>query len=149
MYFFDKINLFLQFWIFYISIFADRAAGYFTSSHAKGLVFPPNSEVIYETSEFTFTAKTNSLGFRDYEYSLNKNSKYRILVLGDSFTFGWGVEIENTWIKVLEKEVVPTKLITTTNSGNILTKNNPYKNDLFLTLQPLKTSIQAYFLRRY
>jgi lysophospholipase L1-like esterase len=23
--------------------------------------------------------------------------------LGDSFTFGWGVELEDTWVKQLEK----------------------------------------------
>lgn len=47
--------------------------------------------------------KINSLGFRDYEYSLEKpNNTFRIAVLGDSFTFGYGVEIDETYVKQLE-----------------------------------------------
>ena len=45
----------------------------------------------------------NSHGFRDYEYSKKKNKNtYRILVLGDSTTFGYGVKIEESYPKVLE-----------------------------------------------
>mgnify|MGYP001609103083 FL=1 len=48
--------------------------------------------------------KINSLGFRDYEYSLKKpNDVFRIAVLGDSFTFGYGIELEDTYTKQLEK----------------------------------------------
>lgn len=47
--------------------------------------------------------KTNSLGFRDYEYSIEKPSgKKRILFLGDSFTLGWGVPFDHTFSKQLE-----------------------------------------------
>lgn len=47
----------------------------------------------------------NSEGFRDYEYIIQKpNKTFRIIALGDSFTFGQGVyKTEDTHPKVLEK----------------------------------------------
>lgn len=48
--------------------------------------------------------KINSYGLRDHEYTISKpDETYRILVLGDSMTFGWGTSAENTYPKVLEK----------------------------------------------
>jgi len=45
----------------------------------------------------------NSLGFRDREYSLKKpEGTFRIVTVGDSYTEGYGVRIEETFIKVLE-----------------------------------------------
>lgn len=46
--------------------------------------------------------KINSYGLRDYEYDLNKNDGYRIVVLGDSYAFGWGVDMADTFPKILE-----------------------------------------------
>jgi len=46
---------------------------------------------------------TNSRGFRDYEHSVEKpENSYRIIILGDSYTFGWGVELGETVPKQLE-----------------------------------------------
>lgn len=47
--------------------------------------------------------KINSQGLRDYEFSsyMNKNT-YRVIILGDSYTFGWKVDIENIFPKILE-----------------------------------------------
>lgn len=46
----------------------------------------------------------NSLGLRDREYSYDKPADtYRILVIGDSVTFGFGVRLEETYSKRLEK----------------------------------------------
>ncbi len=53
---------------------------------------------------YNINFSTNSLGFRDYEYSLNKTyGVKRILVLGDSVTLGWGINLNDTYTKVLEK----------------------------------------------
>jgi len=48
----------------------------------------------------------NSHGLRDREYSVVKApGTYRILMLGDSTTFGWGVQLEETIPKLLESRL--------------------------------------------
>lgn len=49
---------------------------------------------------------TNSQGFRDREYALAKPSgTYRVLGLGDSLMFGWGVEEGRDYLAVLERRL--------------------------------------------
>jgi lysophospholipase L1-like esterase len=48
----------------------------------------------------------NSHGLRDHEYSEQKPADvYRIVMLGDSTTFGWGVPLEATVAKTLERDL--------------------------------------------
>ena len=50
-----------------------------------------------------FFMKINSYGMRDYEYSLEKpENTFRIAILGDSFTFGFGEKMNETYPKLLE-----------------------------------------------
>lgn len=50
--------------------------------------------------------QTNSDGFRDYEYPKKKApGTYRIVMLGDSITLGWGVAFEDTFSKRIEKKL--------------------------------------------
>lgn len=56
----------------------------------------------------------NSDGHRDKEYAVNKSDKYRIIFLGDSLTFGWGVKQEETFATLLEEDLssdYPTEVI--------------------------------------
>jgi len=63
----------------------------------------PNYEMGYKTSDFDSFVKINSEGLRDYEHQKDKDpNTFRILVLGDSFTFGVGVNLEDSYSKVLE-----------------------------------------------
>jgi len=55
--------------------------------------------------EFCTDYKINSKSLRDFEYNYSRNKKYRILVLGDSFTVGHGVEMEESYPKLLEKMI--------------------------------------------
>jgi lysophospholipase L1-like esterase len=49
---------------------------------------------------------TNSLGFRNREFKAKKDrNSYRIIILGDSPAFGWGVDLENTYPYLLEKKL--------------------------------------------
>jgi lysophospholipase L1-like esterase len=51
-----------------------------------------------------FTVELNSLGFRGPEIEPDKPAdSYRVLVLGDSVTFGWGVDDEATFVRRLER----------------------------------------------
>jgi len=48
----------------------------------------------------------NSQGLRDHEYSPTKPAGvYRIMLLGDSTTFGWGVPLSETAAKILERNL--------------------------------------------
>jgi len=54
----------------------------------------------------SYNLKVNSKGLRDYEYDYHKpDNTYRILILGDSFAFGHGVELDETFPKILEKKL--------------------------------------------
>lgn len=53
--------------------------------------------------------KVNSAGFRDIEHKIQKEKNtYRIMVVGDSFTFGMGVNLEDTYAKQLERLLTST-----------------------------------------
>jgi lysophospholipase L1-like esterase len=66
----------------------------------------PNYHQTYKTSEFEIDIKTNSDSLRDVEHSIDKPpNTYRIVVIGDSMTFGWGVNLEDTWWKILEDKL--------------------------------------------
>jgi lysophospholipase L1-like esterase len=51
------------------------------------------------------TVRTNSDGFRDDDYPVEKGARRRIIFLGDSLTLGWGVEKEETFEHLLEREL--------------------------------------------
>ncbi len=68
-----------------------------------GYALVPNYTMAHQTSDFSVSIKINSEGLRDHEYPAKKEPKlYRILVLGDSFTFGVGVNAEESYPKLLE-----------------------------------------------
>lgn len=55
----------------------------------------------FSNVEFNSSYSINSLGLRDDELSLNNPE---IILLGDSFTMGWGVEQDSTFEKLLENK---------------------------------------------
>ncbi len=63
----------------------------------------PNLDLVYTHPEFEMIYRTNSSGFRDSE--MLENPGYRIVGVGDSFTFGWGVNNDETYLNIAEKEI--------------------------------------------
>lgn len=68
-----------------------------------------NSKLMYElrpNAEISQIIKINSHGFRDYEFTKEKPlNTYRIIVVGDSVTFGWRQKLEDTYPKIIEKKL--------------------------------------------
>ena len=74
------------------------------------------------SGEFEFEYRHNSLGFRDVERSLAKPpDTYRIVALGDSFTYGAGADFEETYVsqlqQLLEDESIAGKRVELINLG--------------------------------
>lgn len=91
--------------ILLLLVFIDRCfLSRIITNKYSGIIFPANEERHYQSPEFSYTARINSLGFRDREFDAGDN-KIRIVAIGDSFTFGWGVENSCAWPKVLEEKL--------------------------------------------
>ena len=92
-----------------LAVLADRIAPWFYPSATPlgyiDMAFPPGSVEEFATPEFEFTARINSLGIRDEEIPLESEHACRILAFGDSFTYGYGVDLEDTWLKHLERNL--------------------------------------------
>lgn len=57
-------------------------------------------------SRMRYHVKINSFGIRDEEYLLEKNQNtYRIFALGDSYSFGWGVDNGEAFPEIIEKRL--------------------------------------------
>lgn len=72
----------------------------------------PNSQALATTSDFSVIYQINSFGYRDQEYPLAKPpGKTRILVFGDSFTFGEGVPYGERFTDIVEEKIPDLEVI--------------------------------------
>jgi hypothetical protein len=68
-----------------------------------GWAHQPGQEGIFETAQFRTSVRINQKGLRDPEHSYERlNDASRILVLGDSFAWGYGVEESERFSQFLE-----------------------------------------------
>ena len=66
----------------------------------------PGQEGIFETPQFRTVVRINEKGLRDRQRSYERqNDSERILVLGDSFAWGYGVEESERFSQLLEEEL--------------------------------------------
>ena len=73
-------------------------------AQAGSMTLIPAVVVRHTTREFDIWIKTNREGFRDREFPREKTpGVFRIMALGDSQTFGYGVDAKETYAKVLER----------------------------------------------
>gem|GEM_PF-3361767 len=79
----------------------------------------PNSSCRSQTSEWNVFYWVNSLGLRDKEILPKADGEFRILVLGDSFTEGVGVESDQRFTKIMEDKLIAAtgKKIKVINAG--------------------------------
>jgi hypothetical protein len=62
-----------------------------------GWTLIPNHEFIHETDEFKVVYRSNALGFRDERAAAPAPGERRVAIIGDSFSFGYGVAFEETF----------------------------------------------------
>ena len=82
-----------------------------TNVSLRGLIRPSaNDRLVYELKPglranfIGVPVAINQIGFREREISASKpKGTFRIVGLGDSFAFGWGVPVEATYLRVLER----------------------------------------------
>ncbi len=63
----------------------------------------PRAEYTLATSEFNTTVQLNSAGFRDDDF--NRVPPQAIAIIGDSYVFGYGVNQEELFTKVMERKM--------------------------------------------
>jgi lysophospholipase L1-like esterase len=86
---------------------------YVQTSEIEGLYYEltPNYDKVYNHINSkgqivrSVRYRINKDGLRDYFYPREKKDAIRIICLGDSFTFGYGVDLEQTYPKILEKKL--------------------------------------------
>ena len=72
----------------------------------RGFVFPPLSRMRYATPEFNYEISINNLGFRGPNCEPERpEGRIRLALIGDSYTFGWGVPYEQTWGALVERQL--------------------------------------------
>jgi lysophospholipase L1-like esterase len=132
---------------FVLTVCLDRFVGILNSSEASAaapgshdLIFPSNTTVRYKTTEFDCEMKINGLGLRNEEIKIEHGDKTRILCFGDSWTFGWGVDLEQSWPKVMNQYLVQNQLsvevINCGQGGQYTTTYKKYMERLVPMLKP-------------
>jgi lysophospholipase L1-like esterase len=90
--------------LFWSGYYLKEYKAYARPSPMRGWENRPSVAVDYGEPEFRTTVRHNSWGFRGPEIALEKPSgRCRVLVLGDSFAYGVGVENDETFSAVLEQ----------------------------------------------
>lgn len=77
----------------------------------------PNLDQWFILPDFKHRILNNSRGFRDRERSYEKGDRKRIVVLGDSTAWGWGVEAQERFSDLMEKMLAGWEVINLAQSG--------------------------------
>lgn len=91
-----------------------------------GFKYRPNSDLMVASphDEFSVLYKVNEVGLRDRPLGTHLRKELKILALGDAQLEGWGVNIEDTFIKLAEKQIntrtglaPPVRIVSAGQSG--------------------------------
>jgi lysophospholipase L1-like esterase len=85
---------------------AARVWGFYKYDELLGWRNKPGAAGVFSTPEFSTSVTINSKGLRDKEREYKKPAGIkRVIVLGDSFTWGWGVEEKDKFTEILNNKL--------------------------------------------
>lgn len=84
-------------------IFLPHPPGMYSHDDDIGYVLTPGFEGEFKGSEFSVSVRINKTGLRGKDLRILHEDSFRILCLGDSFTWGWGTNDDEAYPAVLEK----------------------------------------------
>lgn len=82
-----------------------------------GWAHAPNQHGRFNHRDFSVEVVINSQGMRDSEYSVERTGKRRMLVLGDSYGWGFGVEHSERFSEIMEDAYPDWEIINASVSG--------------------------------
>ena len=85
--------------------FLPHPSGMYINDANLGYALNPGFKGVFIRSEFRAPVSVGNTGLREPEPRQRKTNTFRILCLGDSFTFGQGVGNREAWPYLLEKEL--------------------------------------------
>ena len=81
----------------------------------------PNTYSYFEQPDFSYIHRVNNFGLRGKDIDIEKSpNKYRIMMLGDSFTMGKGVEDDETFTVILNSLLNRNKFVSSVDTIEIL-----------------------------
>lgn len=95
---------------------AERAE-FWSYDDKLGWAHKKNQHGRFNHPDFSVEVYINSQGLRDDEYSLSRTDKKRMLVLGDSFGWGFGVEHDDIFCEIIENRRPGWEIINASVSG--------------------------------
>jgi lysophospholipase L1-like esterase len=96
----------------------------------------PGFQERFTRREFSVEVRINTQGLRDREYPLERTGKKRVVVLGDSFGWGYGVELAERFDELLERDHPDWEIINASVSGYGTDQQLLYLRDRGLAYRP-------------
>jgi len=95
----------------------EERAKFWTYDELLGWAHTPNQRGRFNHQDFSVEVVINSHGMRDNEYSVDRTQKKRMLILGDSFGWGFGVEHQERFSEILENTHSNWEIVNASVSG--------------------------------
>jgi hypothetical protein len=111
-------ELFIR-WYHPFNDFSDISIGAFPDMYDPSFGFKgiPHLKQQLILPDFSISIDNNSLGYRDKDWGKKLPDRKRIIILGDSFAWGWGVEKNQSFDRILAKDLSGYETLNMANPG--------------------------------
>ncbi len=87
----------------------------------------PNLDTVFTLPDFSHRIRNTHRGFRDRDHAREKAGKRRIVVLGDSTAWGWGVEAEERFSDRMERMLPGWEVLNLAQAGYSTDQELPWR----------------------